>query len=494
MLFLLCFFFKKEKKQNIIDGLVFYEAFTSDSYKKRWVLGSRYYISRNVSVHFLREPNTIENERALVFKQPNAYYSLSSPVKNPISLDKDSFALQFEARLNPSSKKYNISLKLFNEYNPIALDERTPYILSFGFEYIENLMIQFKFFHKHLTTGETRLLSLKEPYPVPIDELNHVYTLIVRKNQTFSILIDNNEVRNGNFITSFDPPPSGPLDLPDPNHIKPDDWEEKIQYIPDPAAKMPSHYSDSVDYYIPLDKPVGRWLETEKYVHHDNAYSKPEEWDDELFGEYIYPLKINSRCFNSHVSGCGKYYSGFRVNPNHSSQWIHPTIKNPKYKGKWVQRRIPNPNYMVDISPFKFPEVHGIGFQHFSQSCYYSVKNVLLVMNETSIRRFNNETLPQRIERQKKKLIEINKKFMRNNDLHDHFIDPFHHHHHHIHEGKKLGILGQKPKINDIVGFVEILLHRYIAKLFRDQYIMLLVLSLLIPVFICYYCCMQKKY
>ncbi len=151
------------------------------------------------------------------------------------------------------------------------------------------------------------------------DELTHLYTLIVKPDNTYTVKIDNEVVESGkleedwSFLepkTIQDPSASKPADwednenIDDPEDSKPEDWD-KPEFIPDPEAK------------------------------------KPEDWDDEMDGEWA-PAKIN--------------------NPEYKGEWKPKQIPNPKYKGQWVHPEIDNPAYKQDEFLYRYSDIGAVGF------------------------------------------------------------------------------------------------------------------------------------
>lgn len=59
------------------------------------------------------------------------------------------------------------------------------------------------------------------------DKEPHLYTLIVRPDNTFTIFVDNKEVNSGSLLEDFTPPVNPPEEIDDPNDKKPEDWDER---------------------------------------------------------------------------------------------------------------------------------------------------------------------------------------------------------------------------------------------------------------------------
>jgi calreticulin len=153
------------------------------------------------------------------------------------------------------------------------------------------------------------------------DTYSHVYTLILRPDQTFTVKIDNNEVRTGSLTADFDILP--PKEIPDPSVSKPADWVD-VKEIADPTAQKPEGWDD-----IPAKI-------------RDPEATQPEEWDSELDGEWEAPLIDN---------------------PDYKGEWVAPMIPNPDYKGPWIHPKIPNPDYTEDANIYAFDSNKYVGIE-----------------------------------------------------------------------------------------------------------------------------------
>lgn len=149
-------------------------------------------------------------------------------------------------------------------------------------------------------------LLIKSDVRTETDNLSHVYTLHVKGDNTFSILIDDKEVRSGKLEEHW--PFLAPREIRDPSVSKPADWVD-VKKIPDPHDVKPEGYDD-----IPAHIP-------------DPEAEKPEDWDDEEDGEWSPPLIDN---------------------PDYKGEWKPKMIDNPEYKGEWVHPMIPNPDFSED--------------------------------------------------------------------------------------------------------------------------------------------------
>lgn len=76
----------------------------------------------------------------------------------------------------------------------------------------------------------------ERPLPPQDDEFTHLYTLIVRPDNTYEVKIDNSKVESGSLEDDWDFLP--PKKIKDPEAKKPEDWDERAK-IDDPEDSKP---------------------------------------------------------------------------------------------------------------------------------------------------------------------------------------------------------------------------------------------------------------
>merc|ERR1711871_1193121 len=133
----------------------------------------------------------------------------------------------------------------------------------------------------------------------------HLYTMIVKSDNTYEVQIDQKKVESGNLADDWDF--LLPKKIKDPKESKPSDWVHEKK-IPDPEDKKPEGYDD-----IPKQIP-------------DKDASKPDDWDDEDDGEWK-PKMID--------------------NPAYKGEWVHPEIDNPDFKDDAEMYKVCGPCDMV---------------------------------------------------------------------------------------------------------------------------------------------------
>jgi len=167
--------------------------------------------------------------------------------------------------------------------------------------------------------GDNHLI--KEDIPTETDTVTHVYTMILKPDNTFQVLTDNKESRAGTLEESFDI--LEPKEIPDPDISKPADWVDDT-HIDDPEDIKPDGY-DGIKAEI-----------------EDPEAAKPADWDDELDGEWEAP-KV--------------------PNPAYKGPWRPKRIANPAYKGEWVHPKIANPKYVSDANLYAFDSFKYVGIE-----------------------------------------------------------------------------------------------------------------------------------
>jgi len=156
------------------------------------------------------------------------------------------------------------------------------------------------------------------------DELTHIYTLIVKPDNTYEVQIDLKKVQSGSLVEDWDMLP--PKTIKDPKVSKPpqDEWDEREE-IDDPDDKKPDGYDDIPKQIV------------------DPKAKKPDDWDDESDGEWEAPMIDN---------------------PEYKGEWKPKRIANKAYKGKWVAPDIDNPDFVDDPELYNVVKDNGlVGFE-----------------------------------------------------------------------------------------------------------------------------------
>merc|ERR1712139_535508 len=162
-------------------------------------------------------------------------------------------------------------------------------------------------------------LDKKKEVRAESDTLSHLYTLIVKPDNTYEVQIDMNKVDSGSLEEGWDF--LEPKQIRDPDEKKPEDWVDEAE-IDDPEDKKPEGHDD-----IPAKIA-------------DPKATKPDDWDDESDGTWEAP-QID--------------------NPDYKGAWKAKRIKNPAYKGVWEAKLIANPKYEADDKLYSYAKFSTVG-------------------------------------------------------------------------------------------------------------------------------------
>lgn len=222
----------------------------------------------------------------------------------------------------------------------------TPYSIMFGPDICGHSTRKI---HVILTYKGKNYLIKKE-LKAESDQLTHVYTLVIKPDNTYQVYVDLKEVSSGSLYEDWDILPS--KTIKDPKAKKPEDWDER-EDIPDPEDKKPEGWDD-----IPATIP-------------DKSASKPEVWDEEEDGAWEAPVIPN---------------------PEYKGEWNPKLIKNSAYKGIWVAPDIDNPEYVHDDSLYNFKDLSFVGFELWQVKAGSIFDNIIVSDDFEAAKTFAEET------------------------------------------------------------------------------------------------------
>lgn len=396
----------EEIKGTPDNGVLFFQSFDGKAHYDGWKTTSLSNYSGIWKIQTPPAPRTDIFEKMLVQTSQDLYSAISTLLPNPISYENKPFVLQFEVRGFKNITCSGAYIKLFADphFNQETFSNETKQFLMFGPDVChKKRIVQFAFYHENPTTHTKIEKSLIDPPTAFKDDLNHLYTLIIRPDGTYSILIDNKTVKKGKFIDSFHPSIIPPKQIPDPSSHKPKDWDSR-KFIEDDSYQRKSPKSEV--QFIPdptkLNPPKG-WLINEPPYIEDKQYTRPHNWDDELLGEWKPPLIANPKC----VVGCGQYHPPLVANPDYVDTTEKRMIPNPNYKGEWKAPIIDNPEYFVDLTPYHFPTFYAMGFELLSSDGQIGFNNILIANDEKEVLRWNSKFWESRKKTQAKTLYDM---------------------------------------------------------------------------------------
>ncbi|XP_077156355.1 calmegin isoform X2 [Paroedura picta] len=321
--------------------------------------------------------NMVPGDRGLVLKSVAKHHAISAMLTQPFIFDSKPLIIQYEVNFQDGIDCGGAYVKLLSKSDDLNLEyfyDRTPYTIMFGPDKCgEDYKLHFIFRHKHPKTGECEEKHAKRPdvdlKKFYTDKKTHLYTLMLKPDNTFEVSIDQTVVGKGSLLEDVVPPVNPPKEIEDPNDKKPEDWDERAK-IPDSNSVKPDDWNEDEPPNIEDPDAVKPedWLDDEPEYIPDPSAKKPEDWDEEMDGEWEAPQISNPKCDKSSVSGCGEWVRPLINNPNYKGKWKPPLIDNPNYQGIWSPQKIPNPDYFEDPHPFQMTPVSAIGLELWSMT------------------------------------------------------------------------------------------------------------------------------
>jgi calreticulin len=191
---------------------------------------------------------------------------------------------------------------------------------------------------------------IKKTIPAETDQLTHVYTLIVRPDNTYEVRIDGSKKESGSLAEDWDILP--PKKIKDPSKFKPGDWVDSPK-MADPSDVKPEGYDDIPKQIV------------------DPEASKPDDWDVDADGEWEAPTIDN---------------------PAYKGPWKAKQIDNPDYKGPWVHPEIDNPEYEADDNLYSYESFGAIGIDIWQVKSGTIFDNIIIANDVSEAESFLEET------------------------------------------------------------------------------------------------------
>lgn len=255
-----------------------------------------------------------ERDKGLKTSQDARFYGLSAKF-DKFSNEGKTLVVQFSVKHEQNIDCGGGYVKLFSsDLDQTDMHGDSPYNIMFGPDICgpgtKKVHVIFNYKGKNLL--------VKKDIRCKDDVYTHVYTLIVRPDNTYEVKIDNEKVESGDLESDWDFLPA--KKIPDPNAKKPEEWDER-EKVDDPNDTKPEDW----------DKP--------EHIPDPDA-KKPDDWDDEMDGEWEPPMIDN---------------------PEFKGEWKPKQIDNPDYKGKWIHPEIDNPEYQPDDKLYRYEDFGAIG-------------------------------------------------------------------------------------------------------------------------------------
>lgn len=197
----------------------------------------------------LRAPPGFEKDKGLQLTQEMKYYGVSSPLRRPMAPSGGDAVFQYEVKFDAFTcgGAYLKFLRASEELDLKQVDDQTPFSVMFGPDRCGNDdKVHFIMQHQSPKTLEWEEKHFASPPAVLVDKLSHLYTLAIHgADNSFEIYIDKRQVASGNLLADMEPPINPPLEVDDPTDKKPADWVDE-ETIPDPEAVKPDDWDEVI--------------------------------------------------------------------------------------------------------------------------------------------------------------------------------------------------------------------------------------------------------
>jgi len=237
------------------------------------------------------------------------------------------------------------------EFDGEQFSNDSPYTIMFGPDKCgETNKVHVIFQHQNPVTKEWSEHHLANPPAIKNDRRTHLYSLILRTDNTFDLRIDGETSKTGSLLEDFNPPVNPPEEIDDPEDSKPEDWVDEPM-MADPEDTKPDDWDEDAPQMI-VDEDAAKpddWYDEESYLIADPEAEEPEDWDSEFDGDWEAPEIDNPKCQGA--SGCGPWKQPMIPNPDYKGPWHPQMIDNPEYKGEWSPRQIKNEAFFVTTKP-----------------------------------------------------------------------------------------------------------------------------------------------
>merc|ERR1711966_161121 len=294
-------------------GEVYFEESFGDGWESRWVQ-STHKDDLGVMKASAGKYHADASDMGLQTSQDAKFYGISAAMPEFSNKGK-TFVVQYSVKHEQNIDCGGAYLKLGPEpFDGKAFHGETKYNIMFG----PDICGMTKRTHLIFNYNDKNLLKDKD-LRTESDELTHVYTLIVKPDNTFVVNIDNKEVEAGKLADGWKF--LEPKEIDDPEDKKPSDWVDEAE-MDDPEDKKPDGYDD-----IPAKIS-------------DPKATKPDDWDDESDGDWEAP-QID--------------------NPEFKGEWKAKRIPNPAYKGVWAPKKIANPKFVDDDQLYSYDSFAFVG-------------------------------------------------------------------------------------------------------------------------------------
>jgi len=340
----------------VVSAKIYFKEEFGDGWESRWVQSKHKSDYGKFVASHGRFFGDAKRDTGLKTSEDAKFYAIAAEYP-PFSNKGKTLVIQYTAKHEQGIDCGGGYLKLGPKFDLSTFHGETQYNIMFGPDICgptKRTHLIFNYDGKnHLKRSDIRTES---------DEATHLYTLVVKPDQTYEVLIDNKSAASGNLVDDFDF--LAPREIEDPSVSKPTNWVE--------SATM----DDPED-----EKPEG-WDDIPQFVADPEA-EKPDDWDDEEDGEWEPPTVPN---------------------PEYKGEWKPKQVPNPEYKGPWVHPKIANPAFHEDNEIYAFDNFGFVGIDIWQVKSGTIFDNILITDSLEEANAHAAETFEKLVAKEKEML------------------------------------------------------------------------------------------
>lgn len=352
---------------SAVSGKVYFqEDFNDDAWADRWAVPTEWKPAGEMGAwkHTAGEWYGDAADMGVQTSEDARHYGMSAKMSESFTNEGKDLVLQFQVKHEQDLDCGGAYIKLTGDIDQASFGGSSPYQIMFGPDVCGTSNRKTHVIFNYPPKDDN--LLIKEQVKTETDKQSHLYTLQVRPDNSFSVYIDNESVRDGNLEDSFDF--LEPKEINDPSVSKPEDWVD-TKKIPDPEDIKPEGYDD-----VPAEIP-------------DPDAEMPEDWDEEEDGSWEPPMIDN---------------------PEFKGPWKPKMIDNPDYKGPWVHPTIPNPDYSEDKDLYvRCKDCTHVGFELWQVKSGTIFDNIIVTDSMEEAKAFADATFFKNIDAEKEMYTKI---------------------------------------------------------------------------------------
>jgi calnexin len=192
-------------------GVFFYETFQDDLEALNWSPSSdEKFKEGEWKIGAGDHIQALATETGLIVTEAARHHAIST--KFPVAFDPasaDEIVIQYEVRFEKSHECGGAYIKVLQDsdtFKPESFNDQDGYIVMFGPDKCSSTdKVHLIIKHQNPVSKEFEEKHLKTPPRIKNDRNTHLYTAVLRKDNTYEVFIDSVSAAKGSLLTDFEP-------------------------------------------------------------------------------------------------------------------------------------------------------------------------------------------------------------------------------------------------------------------------------------------------